>query len=151
MRPVLNLTLHKATPDQVKDGVHDLSVEDARMVGNLIVFTSIEDARSHEERYKRAAKVAGIARDARYSGYKPPQTGRYMTAMIGGAPWLQGYLEGALKRVGIEPVYSFSMRDKVEEEQEDGSVRKSGVFRYLGMIRPHDYRMILHRDMRPGA
>ena len=55
-------------------------------------------------------------------------------AMIGGAPWMMRALEDALADVGVQPVYAFSVRESVEQEQPDGSVRKINVFRHAGFV-----------------
>jgi len=54
--------------------------------------------------------------------------------MIGGAPFLMSALEDALVIAGITPLYAFSVRESVEAEQADGSVRKVAVFRHLGFV-----------------
>jgi len=57
--------------------------------------------------------------------------------MIGGAPYFMGALESALLEAGVEPVYAFSRRVSEEMIQPDGSVRKVGVFRHVGFVRPY--------------
>ena len=54
--------------------------------------------------------------------------------MIGGAPYLMGALEVALKKVGIQPVYSFSERVSKEVVLEDGTTQKTSVFCHKGFI-----------------
>jgi hypothetical protein len=54
--------------------------------------------------------------------------------MIGGAPYLMGALEKALRECGFTPVYAFSKRESIDQPQPDGSVRKVAVFRHLGFV-----------------
>ena len=108
--PIINLTLHKATPDQLDDGVMELNEMEAGELGRLLVFKSRALADSPLERGKRAEKIAVIGK----------RSGCH-TAMIGGAPWFMRDLEAALIAQGIEPVYSFSIRDKSETITKDGS------------------------------
>ena len=58
----------------------------------------------------------------------------FLSAMIGGAPWMMSALEGALLDAGVQPVYAFSVRESVEQVQPDGSVRKVNVFRHVGFV-----------------
>jgi hypothetical protein len=55
-------------------------------------------------------------------------------ALIGGAPFLMGALESALKSYGIQPLYAFSRRESVETFNADGSVTKTAIFRHIGFI-----------------
>lgn len=59
----------------------------------------------------------------------------FESAMIGGAPYFMSYLEKALLENGIQPLYAFSVRESVEEIQNDGSVIKKNVFRHLGFVK----------------
>ena len=43
-------------------------------------------------------------------------------------------LEDALRRVGIVPLYAFSIRESLDQIQPDGSVRKTAVFRHQGFV-----------------
>lgn len=45
-----------------------------------------------------------------------------------------GALEVALKKVGIQPVYSFSERVSKEVVLEDGTTQKTSVFCHKGFI-----------------
>lgn len=55
-------------------------------------------------------------------------------AMIGGAPYLMGPLEAALKDRGIAPLYAFSERRSIEVKNEAGEVTKTAVFVHLGFV-----------------
>jgi hypothetical protein len=54
--------------------------------------------------------------------------------MLGGAPYLMGALEKAVRECGFTPVYAFSQRESEEITQPDGSVRKVQVFRHCGFV-----------------
>ena len=57
-----------------------------------------------------------------------------VSAMIGGAPYLMGPLEQALKENNIDPLYAFSKRISSEYVDEEGNVRKEMVFKHLGFV-----------------
>lgn len=119
----LNLTIHPATPDQIAAGVVELSdAQDRKTVTDWLTFNH---APHPEETQLAAMKIAVIAFEATDAE----------RAMIGGALWLMGPLEKALRLVGIEPVYAFSIRTSVEETMPDGSVVKKNVFKHLDFVR----------------
>lgn len=113
---VMNLTQHQATDAEVQAGVTPAapSVE----IKSLLTF---QDIPSREEVLERAEKLAEIA-----AGYP--------AAMIGGAPYLMGALETALKKRDVQPVYAFSERKSMEKTLPDGSVQKTAVFEFKGFV-----------------
>ena len=115
---IINLTQHMATAEQVTAGV--VEPPDRNAVIRLLTFDICPD---RDEIRRRSEALAKIARD---SGAK--------TALVGGAPYLMGPLEAALREADIQPLYAFSQRVAVEETQNDGSVRKVQVFRHAGWI-----------------
>lgn len=121
---VLNLTQHRATDEQIEDGVFDLHPEHQEKLKRLLTFNdlppAIEVAVNAELAADLAADVAAAA-GCRH-------------VMIGGAPFLMSTLERALKNRGLTPVYAFSRRESVEEQLPDGSVRKTAVFRHQGFV-----------------
>lgn len=118
---ILNLTQHAATPEQISAGVVDLETAERRShLQGLLTFSSLP---SIEDVEQRAKMIARLAKD-----------GPCERAMIGGAPYLMAPLERELLRIGITPVYAFSVRDTAEERQPDGSVRKVNVFRHAGWV-----------------
>jgi len=96
---IANLTQHHATAEQISDGVVDL--RDRSVVQRLLTFETTPTRNDLEE---RAAALANLARDQGFT-----------KAMIGGAPYLMAPLEAALRRVGIKPLYAFSVRESVDE------------------------------------
>ena len=115
---ILNLTQHQATSEQMTAGVVDHS--DQQALKELLNFTALP---SCDEIRERAEALAELARASSADA-----------AMIGGAPYLMGPLEAALKQVGIRPLYAFSVRESVETVLQDGTVRKTNVFRHLGFV-----------------
>jgi hypothetical protein len=118
MNKIVNLTQHPATPEQIAQGVVDLSEGERERLGVLLTFGYLP---TKDNIFAVAWEVA------KYSD-------GYDTAMIGGAPYLMGKLEDMLHRKGCTPVYAFSRRESVEELQTDGSVKKVNVFRHVGFV-----------------
>ena len=121
MTKILNLTQHAPTQEQIAAGVIQ-SVAHSE-IQRLLTFSSLP---TQEEILERAGALAEIATGAKAGGVG--------YAMIGGAPYLMGALEEALRRRDIIPVYAFSVRESVEETMPDGSVRKTQVFRHAGFV-----------------
>ncbi len=120
---IINLTQHKATPEQTTAGVVDMA-EDwrTRVLVQLLTFDKIPDA----------TELRGAAESIAYLCTEQFPTAN--TAMIGGAPYLMAPLERALIDRGIKPIYGFSKRESVDEHLPDGSVKKTMVFRHLGFV-----------------
>ena len=122
MNPIINLTQHAASADQIAVGVVDLTGPERETLLNALDFLTMP---SSEEIKGRAKVIADLA--ALSSG----QTG---SAMIGGAFWLMAPLVEELKARNIQPVFAFSLRESSEIAMPDGSVRKTLVFRHVGWI-----------------
>ncbi len=117
---IINLTQHTGTPEQGVIEPQDMVAINVlpatkKQVQDLLTFDAIP---SIEELHNRATELAQIAM---YSGAKK--------AMIGGAPFFMSYLEDALKRVYVQPVYAFSVREAVEID----SV-KTSMFKHIGFV-----------------
>lgn len=117
---ILNLTQHIATPEQVEQGVLDLSGPQHQELVQLLTFEELPDM---EEIVARARLIARLAAKAGAN-----------RAMVGGAPFLMESLTGALQMLGIETLFAFSKRESVDHVQPDGSVKKVAVFRHAGWI-----------------
>jgi hypothetical protein len=117
---IVNLTQHSATPDQIQSGVMNLQGDDLSILKNLLTFVDLPDKSTIVERANQIADLAVKSGASR--------------AMIGGAPFLMGALESALKARGVQPLYAFSKREVVETVNDDGSVSKTAVFRHLGFV-----------------
>lgn len=117
---VLNLTQHNASPEQLIQGVEEPTSDDKKVIAGLLTFDQIPGGEELRVAAVRLATLAGT--------YGASQ------AMIGGAPFFMRALEDALVLVGIQPVYAFSVRESVDQAQEDGSTRKVAVFRHQGFV-----------------
>jgi hypothetical protein len=115
---VINLTQHKATPDQIEVGV--VEPKKKHEVAILLTFTELPMSSEIKE---RAASLAEIAKE---------ENAQY--AMIGGAPFLMVELHHALLQRGITPLYAFSKRESIEETLPDGSVKKTQIFKHAGFV-----------------
>ena len=115
---ILNLTQHTPTSEQVEvvEPIPEIKIH----IKTLLTFSSTP---SPQEIRERAEKLADIAQRL---GYK--------SAMIGGALWLMGPLEKALRKRGISPLYAFTTREVVEEKLPDGSIKKTTVFKHHGFV-----------------
>jgi len=123
---IINLTQHAATPEQIAAGVIDLDEPARKTLSAMLTFNSIPTA----------AEIAAIAEGIAFLADCNVEEAQGQKAMIGGAPWLMGALEKALLEQRIQPVYAFSVRESVEQQQPDGSVRKVNVFRHAGFVIP---------------
>lgn len=127
---IVNLTQHQATPEQIAQGVVDLPAAERAVLQLLLTFGELPTA------VEVSARAAEIAELAAHNGLSGDEGDSPMpeAAMIGGAPFLMGALERALKIVGIPAVYAFSVRESVDQPQPDGSVRKVAIFRHAGFV-----------------
>jgi len=117
--PIINLTQHRATEGQKKEGVVDPPEELRLKILEDLTFNYLP---KKDEMQCRAHALAGLVANKGYN-----------LAMIGGAPFFMPVLERALLLSGIIPLYAFSKRESVEETI-DGKVIKKGVFKHLGFI-----------------
>jgi len=131
---ILNLTIHRPTPDQIKVGVVEPSPNDKDKIVSLLSFSSLPMWWEVEERAEKLADLA-YALIVELSGGFYPSDQSWGAVMIGGAPYLMPPLQRALLKRGLKPLYAFSRREVVEEAQADGSVKKSIIFKHIGWIR----------------
>lgn len=120
---IVNLTQHKATPEQQAAGVVDLEGEELEYLVRCLTFDDIPN------RAKIRACAFNIAQNIFWAKFEGARA-----AMIGGAPWLMGPLAAALKARGIKALFAFSVREAIEQTMPDGSVRKTAVFRHKGFV-----------------
>lgn len=124
---IFNLTQHPATPEQRQDGVIDPAPQAKATITVALTFTTLPTQGDIATRAKALAYEA-----EKYC--RPQGQDAHRQVMIGGAPYLMGPLEAALRARGLIPVYAFSQRESVEETQPDGSVRKVNIFRHSGFV-----------------
>ncbi len=111
---ILNLTQHKATPEQLEAGVVDPSNHD--ILKDVLTFNQIPSKQEMQERAEWCAQCC------HYHGV--------YTALIGGAPFFMSTLEKVLIDNEIQPVYAFSVRQSVDNP--DGT--KTSVFKHAGFV-----------------
>jgi len=121
-RGIVNLTQHKSTPEQQKEGVFDVPPRCDDKLKELLTF---KEKPTYKEIAKRAEEISSLACECSPGAKK---------AMIGGAPYLMSSLEEALAKKGIEPLYAFSKRESIEEVTPTGEVIKKSVFKHKGFI-----------------
>lgn len=119
---ILNLTQHKATPEQVAAGVIDLSEFDHSIIKEMLTFDTLPTKSTIDT---AAVFLADTARQFCNLGDE---------VMIGGAPFLMAALEEALKKEGLKPVYAFSRRVSEDKVNPDGTVTKVAVFKHEGFV-----------------
>ena len=128
---ILNLTQHNATPEQKAQLVVEPRMCKAK-IQKLLTFEEIPTKEEIEARAKELAEIA-VSEANHYAGETDNKI--WITrVMIGGAPYLMGALENAVRECGFTPVYAFSKRESEEIPQPDGSVRKVQVFRHTGFV-----------------
>ena len=120
---MINLTQHKATPEQVKQGVIDTDSDIRKTLLELLTFEDISETFPESLR-NRANQISEIAN----------LDGIHASALIGGALYFMPYLVTALKEKGIKPFYSFTKRVIENEFSSDGSVTKTSVFKHVAFI-----------------
>ena len=111
---MLNLTQHASSPEQK---CQDLSGEVLEELKGLLTFDTLPDEHKINNRASRIAEIA--------------ESYGHDSALIGGALWLCGPLERALRARGIEPFYAFSKRVSVDLP----GGRKASVFKHIGFVR----------------
>jgi len=128
----LNLTQHDTTDQQAKDFlVFCPSPEEKEIIVDLLTFEFAPNRFEIERRAKELANLAaGLGVKYKYKDCGIP----IRSIMIGGAPYLMPELEKELKARGLNPVYAFSKRVSVEEQQEDGTVSKTSVFQQVSWV-----------------
>ena len=117
---IINFTQHAATDEQKAAGVVDLEGAAAAELRRLLTFDSLPTRAEIRERSLDLTDLAAVSGGG--------------AVMIGGAPFLMGPLEKALKDAGLKVVYAFSRRESEDQHQPDGSVKKVAVFRHAGFI-----------------
>jgi len=127
---ILNLTTHKATQDQINDGVINLSGDYLLALQDALIFETLP---GEGEINDRAKYIAALAADCASAEDRGDLKGFALKAMIGGAPFFMSALERALKDVGIQPIYSFSVRESTEK-MVDGKTVKTNVFKHIGFV-----------------
>jgi hypothetical protein len=120
--PILNLTQHPATKDQVDAGV--VNVTDADLV-TLKKALTFDEPPSRLELIRRRRTIVGMA--SKYNCIR---------VMLGGAPYLCTELDLSLSLDGYTVLYSFSKRVSIEfTDSKTGEVTKTNVFKHIGWVK----------------
>jgi len=131
VKMILNLTQHITTDEQKAQLVVEPRMTKEK-IRKLLTFEEIPTKEEIEARAKELARIA-VSEASMYTGDTDNEI--WITrVMIGGAPYLMGALEKALRECGFTPVYAFSKRESEEIPQPDGSVKKIQVFRHIGFV-----------------
>ena len=134
---IINLTQHIATDVQKEFGV--IEPRDKASIQELLTFNSVPTSSSIKSVALALAEVAKeeVENALRLQGVSEEDMSDHVCGvevMVGGAPYLMGPLEEALKDKLMVPVYSFSERVSMEDIGEDGYTFKYNVFRHIGFI-----------------
>lgn len=138
MAPILNLTQHTATLDQIAEGVIEQPHPEVKALLNFETLPTVEEIQQRANDIAEAiARYLAIERkeieergdvDSLLALQAPKR------ALIGGAPFFMSALESALIQIDVQPIYAFSQRESVEVHNSDGSVSKQNVFKHVGFI-----------------
>lgn len=128
---ILNLTQHNTTDEQAAQLVVPPRMTKAK-IQKLLTFEEIPTREEIELRANELARIA--ASEASHYAGDTDNTVWITRVMIGGAPYLMGALERALRERGFTPVYAFSKRESIDQPQPDGSIKKISVFRHAGFV-----------------
>ena len=122
---ILNLTQHPCSPEQEKLGVIEPRGEGQKaLIQRLLTFNYPP---SGAEMSRRARALRDVALENKIS-----------RVMIGGAPFFMAPLEEALMSEGFTVLYAFSQREVVEQVLEDGSIKKTAIFKHVGWVEAQD-------------
>ena len=121
MNTIINLTQHRATPEQYEAGLQEFP---APGVKELLTFDELPTPEVMDYRLAILQQTA----------LRQCEEARTAKVLIGGAPWLMGPLENVLLAAGLEPVYAFSRRVCEEVNLPDGTVQKNYVFKHEGFF-----------------
>jgi hypothetical protein len=127
---IINLTQHKATPEQIEAGVVDLPETKREKLCKLLTFDELP---THFEICKRACAIADLLEDSARELRIPLIEGK-VCAMLGGAPFFMAVLENFIRGRFVRPCYAFSKRVSIEEQMPDGTVVKKNIFKHEGFI-----------------
>ena len=156
---IINLTQHRATPEQVAAGVVDVPADRQALLKALLTveiagkFADLSETERLHELLHRAdeivsnfvapeqvARAEAVCRQAEQRGH--PASGvdalavvmdaRAVECMVGGFPPLVRALRQQLAFIGAVPVEALSDRVVTETINENGTVDKQAIFKHLG-------------------
>ena len=118
--PILNITQHTATPEQLSAGVVEPSLQLKQTIKKLLTF---QQPPTMDTLTDRAYQLAHIIVDKQF---------KY--ALVAGAPYFMPILVQILKSFNITPPFSFTKREAEEEHLPDGTVRTTYKFKHICFI-----------------
>lgn len=127
---IINLTLDKATPEQIEAGVVDLPDAQYEKLCKLLTF---DDLPSLFDICKRACAIADLLEESARQLRIPLIEGK-VCAMLGGASFFMAVLESFIRGRFVRPCYAFSKRVTVEKQMPDGTVVTEVVLKHVGFI-----------------
>lgn len=127
---IINLTLDKATPEQIEAGVVDLPDAQYEKLCKQLTFDELP---SKFDICKRACAIADLLEESAAELHIPLIEGK-VCAMIGGAPFFMAILETFIRGRWVKPCYAFSKRVTVEKQLHDGLVVKEEVLKHVGFV-----------------
>ena len=116
---VVNLTQHLSTTEQQAEGVFDLPEGLREKLVKALTFSADY---SRDDLEAAAEAIIEIVKEI--DCYR---------AMVGGMPAFMAPLERALIEAGVAVGYARSERVSVDQVQADGTVRKTAIFKHVGM------------------
>lgn len=133
MTEIINCTQHLVTTSQENAGVVNFPKERRDDLYRLLTFTQCPTV---GEVAQRAEQICNLIEEVCLSlcpAVQKPLMGQKV--MIGGFMPLMSHLETALQERGATPVYSFTLRESVDEvNPETGAVIKRSVFNHVGFV-----------------
>lgn len=114
------MTQHALTPAQMQNNLCEFPEAQRNAIREALTIEQLPDRAELQQRAEKLAEQAAVC-GAR-------------AVMIGGAPYLMPLLVQALRARRIRIFCSFSPRRSIERRRADGSVEKSAVFCYEGLI-----------------
>lgn len=127
---IINLTLDKATPEQIEAGVVDLPDAQYEKLCKQLTFDELP---STFDMCKRASAITRLL-EVSARELKIPLIEGKVYAMIGGAPFFTSFLESFIRGLWVKPCYAFSKRVTVEKQLHDGLVVKEEVLKHVGFV-----------------
>lgn len=149
MSPIFNATQHKASQEQLNQGVIDFSPEVHNEIKRLITFDGIPTKSFLQASADSLVKVLydAVLEEIAPSDLTESQklaleldktypANHFIKVtmpkiMVGGAPFFASILENTLVKAGFKPVYAFSQRVS-EEKLINNEVIKTNVFKHVG-------------------
>ena len=127
---IINLTLGKATPEQIEAGVVDLPDVQYEKLCELLTFDALPTG---FEMCKRANAIANLLESSARPLRIPLIEGK-VCAMIGGEPFFTRFLESFIRGRWVTPCYAFSTRVSVEKQMPGGTVVTEVVLKHVGFV-----------------